>query len=76
MEVGPPSSASSSSPLSPSSPTLEERRRPGTLFIWQERERLQQQQREKARYGSVSQLLGTEEEALHAVSNGLDTHIT
>ncbi|KAF0044911.1 hypothetical protein F2P81_001440 [Scophthalmus maximus] len=45
--VGPQSSASSS-PLSPSSPTLEERRRPGTLFIWQERERLQQQQREKA----------------------------
>ncbi|XP_059210547.1 leucine-rich repeat and calponin homology domain-containing protein 4 isoform X2 [Centropristis striata] len=48
VEVGPPSSATSS-PLSPSSPTLEERRRPGTLFIWQERERLQQQQqREKA----------------------------
>ncbi|KAM8900077.1 leucine-rich repeat and calponin homology domain-containing protein 4 isoform 2-T2 [Spinachia spinachia] len=43
---GPPSSAFSS-PLSPSSPTLEERRRPGTLLIWQERERLQQQ-REKA----------------------------
>ncbi|KAM9335469.1 leucine-rich repeat and calponin homology domain-containing protein 4 isoform 2-T2 [Symphorus nematophorus] len=41
-------SSSSSSPLSPSSPSLEERRRPGTLFIWQERERLQQQQREKA----------------------------
>ncbi|XP_073330863.1 leucine-rich repeat and calponin homology domain-containing protein 4 isoform X1 [Pagrus major] len=47
VEVGPPSSTSSS-PLSPSSPTMEERRRPGTLFIWQERERLQQQQREKA----------------------------
>ncbi|XP_070785717.1 leucine-rich repeat and calponin homology domain-containing protein 4 [Enoplosus armatus] len=48
VEVSPPSSSSaSSSPLSPSSPTLEERRRPGTLFIWQERERLQQQ-REKA----------------------------
>ncbi|XP_071334345.1 leucine-rich repeat and calponin homology domain-containing protein 4 isoform X2 [Trachinotus anak] len=47
VDVGPPSSASSS-PLSPSSPTLEERRRPGTLLIWQERERLQQQQREKA----------------------------
>ncbi|XP_034413132.1 leucine-rich repeat and calponin homology domain-containing protein 4 isoform X2 [Cyclopterus lumpus] len=46
VEVVPPSSASSS-PLSPSSPTLEERRRPGTLLIWQERERLQQQ-REKA----------------------------
>ncbi|XP_070849139.1 leucine-rich repeat and calponin homology domain-containing protein 4 isoform X2 [Chaetodon trifascialis] len=46
VEVSPPSSASSS-PLSPSSPTLEERRRPGTLSIWQERERLQQQ-REKA----------------------------
>ncbi|KAM3590638.1 uncharacterized protein V6R79_013440 [Siganus canaliculatus] len=47
LEVGPPSS-SSSSPVSPSSPSLEERKRPGTLFIWQERERLQQQQREKA----------------------------
>ncbi|TKS92567.1 Leucine-rich repeat and calponin -like proteiny domain-containing protein 3 [Collichthys lucidus] len=47
LEVCPPSS-SSSSPLSPSSPSLEERKRPGTLFIWQERERLQQQQREKA----------------------------
>ncbi|MED6268826.1 hypothetical protein CHARACLAT_026486, partial [Characodon lateralis] len=40
-------SSVSSSPVSPSSPTLEERRKPGTLFIWQERERLQQQ-REKA----------------------------
>ncbi|XP_015256147.1 PREDICTED: leucine-rich repeat and calponin homology domain-containing protein 4-like [Cyprinodon variegatus] len=39
--------SASSSPVSPSSPNLEERRRPGTLFIWQERERLQQQ-REKA----------------------------
>ncbi|KAK2852050.1 hypothetical protein Q5P01_008326 [Channa striata] len=47
VELGGPSSTSSS-PLSPSSPTLEERRRPGTLQIWQERERLQQQQREKA----------------------------
>ncbi|XP_017282533.1 leucine-rich repeat and calponin homology domain-containing protein 4 isoform X2 [Kryptolebias marmoratus] len=48
LEVGSQSSVSSC-PLSPSSPTLEERRRPGTLFIWQERERLQQQQqREKA----------------------------
>ncbi|XP_040886747.1 leucine-rich repeat and calponin homology domain-containing protein 4 [Toxotes jaculatrix] len=47
VELGPPSSTSSS-PLSPSSPSLEERKRPGTLFIWQERERLQQQQREKA----------------------------
>ncbi|KAG7235104.1 hypothetical protein INR49_002697, partial [Caranx melampygus] len=46
VDVGPPSSTSPS-PLSPSSPTLEERRRPGTLSIWQERERLQQQ-REKA----------------------------
>lgn len=43
-----PSSTSSSPVLSPSSPTLEERRRPGTLQIWQERERQQQQQREKA----------------------------
>ncbi|XP_036002007.1 LOW QUALITY PROTEIN: leucine-rich repeat and calponin homology domain-containing protein 4 [Fundulus heteroclitus] len=40
-------SSVSSSPMSPSSPTLEERKRPGTLFIWQERERLHQQ-REKA----------------------------
>lgn len=48
IELGSSSSASSS-PLSPSSPSLEERRRPGTLFIWQERERLQQQQKEKAR---------------------------
>ncbi|KAG7497251.1 leucine-rich repeat and calponin-likey domain-containing protein 4 isoform X1 [Solea senegalensis] len=47
VEMVPPSSTPSS-PLSPSSPTLEERRRPGTLQIWQERERLQQQQREKA----------------------------
>ncbi|XP_028284835.1 leucine-rich repeat and calponin homology domain-containing protein 4 isoform X2 [Parambassis ranga] len=46
VEVGP-TSSTSSSPVSPSSPTLEERRRPGTLLIWQERERLQQQ-REKA----------------------------
>ncbi|KAM6949592.1 leucine-rich repeat and calponin homology domain-containing protein 4 [Aplochiton taeniatus] len=36
-------------PSSPSSPTLEERKRPGTLLIWQERERAQQQQRERAR---------------------------
>ncbi|XP_013888509.1 leucine-rich repeat and calponin homology domain-containing protein 4 [Austrofundulus limnaeus] len=46
IEVGSQSSMSTS-PLFPSSPTLEERKRPGTLFIWQERERLQQQ-REKA----------------------------
>ncbi|KAM4714263.1 leucine-rich repeat and calponin homology domain-containing protein 4 isoform 2-T2 [Anableps anableps] len=39
----------SSASSSPSSPSLEERRRPGTLFIWQERERLQQQ-REKASF--------------------------
>ncbi|XP_030018017.1 leucine-rich repeat and calponin homology domain-containing protein 4 isoform X2 [Sphaeramia orbicularis] len=44
VEVGAPSST----PSSPSSPSLEERRRPGTLLIWQERERQQQQQREKA----------------------------
>ncbi|XP_011486108.1 leucine-rich repeat and calponin homology domain-containing protein 4 isoform X2 [Oryzias latipes] len=38
-------SNASASPLpqSPSSPSLEERRGPSTLFIWQERERLQQQ---------------------------------
>ncbi|KAA0723689.1 Leucine-rich repeat and calponin -like proteiny domain-containing protein 4 [Triplophysa tibetana] len=33
---------------SPSSPTLEEKRRPGNLLIWQERERAQQQQRDRA----------------------------
>ncbi|XP_030635537.1 leucine-rich repeat and calponin homology domain-containing protein 4 [Chanos chanos] len=33
----------------PPSPTLEEKRRPGNLLIWQERERAQQQQRDKAR---------------------------
>ncbi|KAJ8405360.1 hypothetical protein AAFF_G00318330 [Aldrovandia affinis] len=37
----------------PSSPTLEERRRPGTLQIWQERERAQQQ-RERGRDGALS----------------------
>ncbi|XP_017327857.1 leucine-rich repeat and calponin homology domain-containing protein 4 isoform X1 [Ictalurus punctatus] len=31
----------------PSSPTLEEKKRPGTLQLWQERERAQQQQRER-----------------------------
>ncbi|XP_068164091.1 leucine-rich repeat and calponin homology domain-containing protein 4 isoform X2 [Antennarius striatus] len=41
--LAPQSSASSTSPSSPSSPGVEERRRPGTLLIWQERERLQQQ---------------------------------
>uniref|UniRef100_A0A8C4HR61 Disease resistance R13L4/SHOC-2-like LRR domain-containing protein n=1 Tax=Dicentrarchus labrax TaxID=13489 RepID=A0A8C4HR61_DICLA len=46
IDVGPATSPPSA-PLSPSSPTLEERRRPGTLLIWQERER-QHQQREKA----------------------------
>ncbi|XP_066536764.1 leucine-rich repeat and calponin homology domain-containing protein 4 isoform X1 [Hoplias malabaricus] len=34
---------------SPSSPTLEEKKRPGTLQLWQERERAQQQQQERAR---------------------------
>ncbi|XP_029615633.1 leucine-rich repeat and calponin homology domain-containing protein 4 [Salmo trutta] len=34
---------------SPSSPTLEERRRPGTLLIWQERERIHQQRDHTAR---------------------------
>lgn len=34
---------------SPSSPSLEEKRRPGTLQLWQERERAQQQQRDRAR---------------------------
>ncbi|XP_061921051.1 leucine-rich repeat and calponin homology domain-containing protein 4-like isoform X4 [Entelurus aequoreus] len=42
-------SSASPSPLFPSSPTMEERRQPGSLLIWQERERLQQQQQgEKA----------------------------
>ncbi|KAM7365966.1 hypothetical protein PAMP_015441 [Pampus punctatissimus] len=58
MEVSPHSSASSS-PLSPSSPTLEERKRPGTLFIWQERER-QQQQREKASFLKSSTKTGSQ----------------
>ncbi|XP_030579109.1 leucine-rich repeat and calponin homology domain-containing protein 4 isoform X2 [Archocentrus centrarchus] len=58
IEVGPSSSASSS-PLSPSSPTLEERRRPGTLLIWQERERLQQQQKEKASLLKLSTKTGS-----------------
>ncbi|XP_041820454.1 leucine-rich repeat and calponin homology domain-containing protein 4 isoform X1 [Chelmon rostratus] len=57
VEVSPPSSTSSS-PLSPSSPTLEERRRPGTLSIWQERERLQQQ-REKASFLKSSSKTGS-----------------
>lgn len=38
---------------SPSSPTLEEKRRPGTLQIWQERERAQQQQRERLQKTAV-----------------------
>lgn len=58
IEVGPSSSASSS-PLSPSSPTLEERRRPGTLLIWQERERLQQQQKERASLLKLSTKTGS-----------------
>ncbi|XP_028297615.1 leucine-rich repeat and calponin homology domain-containing protein 4 isoform X2 [Gouania willdenowi] len=37
--------------VSPSSPSLEERRRPGTLSLWQERERIQQQ-RDKTRGAS------------------------
>ncbi|KAM7377668.1 hypothetical protein PAMA_014124 [Pampus argenteus] len=59
VEVSPHSSASSS-PLSPSSPTLEERKRPGTLFIWQERERQQQQQREKASFLKSSTKTGSQ----------------
>ncbi|XP_067436967.1 leucine-rich repeat and calponin homology domain-containing protein 4 isoform X1 [Thunnus thynnus] len=57
VEVAPPSSASTS-PLSPSSPTLEERKRPGTLSIWQERERLQQQ-REKTSFLKSSTKTGS-----------------
>ncbi|XP_029931904.1 leucine-rich repeat and calponin homology domain-containing protein 4 isoform X2 [Myripristis murdjan] len=57
VELGLPSSTSSS-PLSPSSPTLEEKRRPGNLLIWQERER-QQQQREKASFLKSSTKTGS-----------------
>ncbi|XP_056431402.1 leucine-rich repeat and calponin homology domain-containing protein 4 isoform X1 [Gadus chalcogrammus] len=46
VELGP----ASSGPSSPSSPTLEEKRRPNTLLIWQERER-QQRERERSRDG-------------------------
>ncbi|KAJ3585596.1 hypothetical protein NHX12_014315, partial [Muraenolepis orangiensis] len=49
VEVSP-SSSGPSSPSSPSSPSAEEKRRPGTLLIWQERER-QQRERERARDG-------------------------
>ncbi|XP_037117889.1 leucine-rich repeat and calponin homology domain-containing protein 4 isoform X2 [Syngnathus acus] len=42
------------SPVSPSSPSTEERRRPGTLLIWQERERLQQQQQQGEKAGGQS----------------------
>ncbi|KAI5104370.1 leucine-rich repeat and calponin-like domain-containing protein 4 isoform X1, partial [Silurus meridionalis] len=38
---------------SPSSPTLEEKKRPGTLQLWQERERAQQQQRERLQRTAV-----------------------
>ncbi|XP_060730643.1 leucine-rich repeat and calponin homology domain-containing protein 4 isoform X1 [Tachysurus vachellii] len=38
---------------SPSSPTLEEKKRPGTLQLWQERERAQQQQRERLQKTAV-----------------------
>ncbi|KAG7235459.1 hypothetical protein INR49_002690 [Caranx melampygus] len=68
VDVGPPSSTSSS-PLSPSSPTLEERRRPGTLSIWQERERLQQQ-REKASVDHMSS--GSPSVVLHRSSSRID----
>ncbi|KAJ8337723.1 hypothetical protein SKAU_G00366890 [Synaphobranchus kaupii] len=44
--------------VNPSSPTLEERRRPGTLLIWQERERAQQQ-RERGRDGVLPKGLKT-----------------
>ncbi|XP_041738206.2 leucine-rich repeat and calponin homology domain-containing protein 4 isoform X1 [Coregonus clupeaformis] len=46
------SSVSVSHP-SPSSPTLEERRRPGTLLIWQERERIHQRRDHTARDNSL-----------------------
>ncbi|XP_049601372.1 leucine-rich repeat and calponin homology domain-containing protein 4 isoform X2 [Syngnathus scovelli] len=47
----PASPVSPVSPVSPSSPSAEERRRPGTLLIWQERERLQQQQQQGEKAG-------------------------
>ncbi|XP_046904882.1 leucine-rich repeat and calponin homology domain-containing protein 4 isoform X2 [Hypomesus transpacificus] len=54
VEMGAESLSWSSSSPSPSSPTLgEERRKPGTLLIWQERERAQQQQRERAKDSSL-----------------------
>ncbi|MCJ8731478.1 hypothetical protein PDJAM_G00200020 [Pangasius djambal] len=37
----------------PSSPSLEEKKRPGTLQLWQERERAQQQQRERLQKTAV-----------------------
>ncbi|XP_036452154.1 leucine-rich repeat and calponin homology domain-containing protein 4 isoform X2 [Colossoma macropomum] len=40
---------------SPSSPTLEEKKRPGTLQLWQERERAQQQ-RERARDSTLQKM--------------------
>lgn len=49
-EERPPGFLKEASPLSPSSPSAEQRRRPDTLLLWRERERLQQQQqRPKAR---------------------------
>ncbi|XP_011604811.1 leucine-rich repeat and calponin homology domain-containing protein 4 isoform X2 [Takifugu rubripes] len=67
VEEGPPSPSSSSSddssPLSPSSPTIDQRKKPGTLLIWQERERLQQQ-REKASLMKCSNKTGS-----HSVPN-------
>ncbi|XP_061090828.1 leucine-rich repeat and calponin homology domain-containing protein 4 isoform X1 [Conger conger] len=51
----------------PSSPTLEERRRPGTLQIWQERERAHQQ-RERGRDGGLPKGVKTGSNAVAVAS--------
>ncbi|XP_077400992.1 DISP complex protein LRCH3 isoform X2 [Vanacampus margaritifer] len=56
VEIAAPPPLTSPSPQCPSSPSTEERRRPGTLLIWQERERLQQQQQQQ-KQGEKASLL-------------------
>uniref|UniRef100_A0A1A7YH18 Leucine-rich repeats and calponin homology (CH) domain containing 4 n=1 Tax=Iconisemion striatum TaxID=60296 RepID=A0A1A7YH18_9TELE len=70
MEVSSHSPASS-----PSSPTLEERRRPGTLFIWQERERLQQQ-RESASLLKPSSKTGSNVRATSSQSGSVSCGVS
>ncbi|XP_064181708.1 leucine-rich repeat and calponin homology domain-containing protein 4 isoform X1 [Anguilla rostrata] len=72
FSVGGEAGDSRTSPL-PSSPTLEERRRPGTLLIWQERERAQQQQREKGRDGALAKASKTSSAAAVASQAGSST---